>query len=359
MDCSILDYNLPDERIARFPAQKRDESKLLVYERASGKISHTVFREIADFLPVNFDFFRNNAAVLKARIFARKTTGAEVECLLLTPVDGDVWNCLLRPAKRLKNGATFGVDGAFSATVLEHLENGNCVVKFDLDKRFPNAVEMAEEIGVVPLPPYIRRDQHSPEYDKTFDNLRYETVYADSRKRVAAAAPTAGLHFTNELIDSLRRRGDRFFNLTLHVGIGTFQPLKTDIVEAHKMHAEVYEIPASTLRALGERKNPRLAVGTTSLRAMEDFCRKHGGGFNSEKSVIDSASLFVYPPQSIVSADAMITNFHLPRSTLMCLVSAFIAPNSLDGIGILKDIYKTAIEHEYNFYSYGDAMLIL
>ena len=214
--------------------------------------------------------------------------------------------------------------------------------------------------GHVPLPPYIERNQNSPDYDRDFDNARYETVYADSSKRVAAAAPTAGLHFTNELVRRLEERGNVFHNLTLHVGIGTFQPLKSDIVEQHKMHSEIYEIPADTLRAITGSKLGRLAVGTTSLRAMEDFCRK-----NSEKTLdisrgfADAASLFVYPPQKIISADAMITNFHLPRSTLMCLVAAFISPGEQDGIEILKHIYSIAVEKEYNFYSYGDAMLIL
>lgn len=362
MDVSVLDYKLPEERIARFPAQKRDDSKLLVFDRKSQKITHAIFRDLPDLLPENYDFFRNNAAVLKARIFAKKSTGANVECLLLTPSnDGDnIWNCMLRPAKRLKSGAHFGVANTFDAEVLRHLENGNCLVKFALAPRFKNPVDMAEEVGVVPLPPYIGRDQHAPDYDRTFDNTRYETVYADSAKRVAAAAPTAGLHFTPELIQNLETRGNRFHNLTLHVGIGTFQPLKSDIIERHTMHSELYEIPTPALRALAEHKRPRLAVGTTSLRAMEDFFRKLGDAqIDTTKPFVESASLFVYPPQKVISADAMITNFHLPRSSLMCLVSAFLTPNDTAGIALLKDLYKQAIAREYNFYSYGDAMLIL
>ncbi len=360
MDCSVLDYILPEERIARFPAQKRDESKLLVFDRKTQKITHSIFKELPSFLPTKFNFFRNDASVLKARIFAKKDTGANVECLLLTPVENNRWNCMLRPAKRLKNGAIFGVENVFSATVIEHLENGNCLVDFNIAPRFSNAVEMAEEIGVVPLPPYIRRNQNSPDYDRTFDNSRYETVYANSQKRVAAAAPTAGLHFTDELITNLKAQGHIFNNLTLHVGIGTFQPLKTDIIEHHTMHGELYEIPTSTLKALANESLPKLAVGTTSLRAIEDFSRKNvGKQIDTTKPVIDTASLFVYPPQRVISADAMITNFHLPRSTLMCLVSTFLTPESESGIELLKNIYREAIEKEYNFYSYGDAMLIL
>ncbi len=360
MDCSILDYTLPEERIARFPAQKRDESKLLVFDRKTQKISHTIFKNLPDFLPCKYKMFRNNAAVLKARIFAKKDTGANVECLLLTPQKDNIWTCMLRPAKRLKNGSIFFVENAFSAKVLEHLENGNCIVDFELSQGFSNVIEMAEAIGVVPLPPYIRRNQNSPDYDRTFDNNRYETVYADSSKRVAAAAPTAGLHFTDSLIETLKNKGHNFYNLTLHVGIGTFQPLKTDRIEDHQMHGELYEIPTETLKALTDKSLPSLAVGTTSLRAMEDFTRKHiKADFNHKAPYIDSANLFVYPPQKIHSADAMITNFHLPRSTLMCLVSTFLTPESADGIDILKHIYNEAIINKYNFYSYGDAMLIL
>ncbi|MBO5255262.1 MAG: tRNA preQ1(34) S-adenosylmethionine ribosyltransferase-isomerase QueA [Opitutales bacterium] len=360
MDSSVLDYILPEERIARFPAQKRDESKLLVFDRKTQKIIHSIFKELPSFLPNKFNIFRNDAAVLKARIFAKKDTGANVECLLLTPIENNKWNCMLRPAKRLKNGAIFGVENVFSATVLEHLENGNCIVDFNLAPRFNNAVEMAEEIGVVPLPPYIRRNQNSPDYDRNFDNNRYETVYANSQKRVAAAAPTAGLHFTDKLISTMKSYGHVFNNLTLHVGIGTFQPLKTDVIEEHSMHGELYEIPTSTLEALANTSLPKLAVGTTSLRAIEDFSRKNvGKKIDVTKPVIDTASLFVYPPQRVISADAMITNFHLPRSTLMCLVSTFLTPESNAGIELLKGIYSEAIEKEYNFYSYGDAMLIL
>ena len=250
------------------------------------------------------------------------------------------------------------MENSFRATVLEKLEDGRAVVKFDTADG-GSVVAMSEKIGVVPLPPYIARDQHSPDYDRGFDNRRYETVYADPSKRVAAAAPTAGLHFTPELIDTLKSRGNGFFDLTLHVGIGTFQPLKSEVVEDHKMHSEIYEIPARTLAAMADKSVPRLAVGTTSLRAMEDFVRKHPDGFPTDKPIADSAELFVYPPQRIHAADAMITNFHLPRSTLMCLVAVFLKPDSDGGTEKLKELYRLAIEREYNFYSYGDAMLIL
>ena len=359
MNTSELDYELPAERIARFPAERRDHSRLLVYDRASDSVEHAHFADLPKFLDRPVNFFRNNAAVLKGRIFAKKDSGGNVECLLLTPCgDPHVWTCMLKPAKRLKIGASFGVENSFRATVLEKFEDGRAVVKFDTADG-GSVVAMSEKIGVVPLPPYIARDQHSPDYDRGFDNRRYETVYADPSKRVAAAAPTAGLHFTPELIDTLKSRGNGFFDLTLHVGIGTFQPLKSEVVEDHKMHSEIYEIPARTLAAMADKSVPRLAVGTTSLRAMEDFVRKHPDGFPTDKPIADSAELFVYPPQRIHAADAMITNFHLPRSTLMCLVAVFLKPDSDGGTEKLKELYRLAIEREYNFYSYGDAMLLL
>ena len=359
MDSSQLDYDLPLERIARFPAEKRDCSKLLVYDRQTDTIEHAHFSDLPNYIKTPHNFFRNNASVLKGRIFAKKQTGGNVECLLLTPVDADgKWTCMLKPAKRLQIGSTFGVDGEFEATVLEKFEDGRAVVKFSISNG-GNVISMSEKIGVVPLPPYIARDQKSPDYNRDFDNQRYETVYANPSKKVASAAPTAGLHFTPELIDTLKNTGHKFFDLTLHVGIGTFQPLKSDKIEDHTMHSELYEIPTPTLKAMADKSIPRIAVGTTSLRAMEDFTRKNLDGFSSDNPIIDSANLFVYPPQKIHSADAMITNFHLPRSTLMCLVAVFLKPNSLDGIEKLKEIYQVAIENKYNFYSYGDAMLIL
>ncbi len=358
MDASVLDYDLPEERIARYPAPRRDESRLLVFDRKTRNISHSVFKELAAFLPPRCNIFRNDAAVLKGRIFAKKTSGAKVECLLLSPAgDGCVWNCMLRPGKRLPAGAEFEIPGVFRAKVLGKNSDGSALVSFKLEK-FGSVTEMSEAFGVVPLPPYIARRQDSPSYDKTFDNIRYETVYADPRKRAAAAAPTAGLHFTKRLEESLVRAGHDFRALTLNIGMGTFQPIKTDKIQGHRMHSENYFIPADTLKAMADTSRPRVAVGTTSLRAMEDYCRKHPE-IDFSADAHDAASLFVYPPQRIVSADIAITNFHLPRSTLMCLIAAFLTPDSEEGIDLLKSIYAEAVSLKYNFYSYGDAMLIL
>ncbi len=246
----------------------------------------------------------------------------------------------------------------FEAKVLEKFEDGQAIVEFTKNK-FDNVIELCENIGAVPLPPYIARDQRSPNYDRKFDNERYETVYANPSKRVAAAAPTAGLHFTPELCARLEKSGNTFNEITLHVGLGTFQPIKSDKVEEHKMHSEIYEIPESTLRILKNRSEFKtLMVGTTSLRASEDFCRKNPE-IDLSKPYFGDASLFVYPPQKVISANALITNFHLPRSTLMCLVGAFLSPEKEDGVEKLKEIYKIAIEKEYRFFSYCDAMLIL
>lgn len=357
MDTNSLDYNLPKERIAQFPCQRRDQSKLLVFNRKTGEISHHKFADLADILPNKFHFIRNNAAVLKARIFAKRPSGGDVECLLLTPVEDTKWRAMLRPGKRLPIGATFGIKDVFEAKVLEKFEDGQAIVDFTFNK-FKNVIELSENIGAVPLPPYINRDQKSPNYDKKTDNERYETVYADSNKRVAAAAPTAGLHFTPELNSKLQAQGHVFHDLTLHVGLGTFQPIKSDKIEEHKMHSELYEIAPETLAALLDDSKKILCVGTTSLRASEDFMRKNPQ-IDLTKPYVSSVSLFVYPPQKIISADALITNFHLPRSTLMCLVGAFISPEKNDGVEILKSIYAQAIELNYRFFSYGDAMLIL
>ena len=360
MDSSELDYDLPGERIARFPSRRRDACRLLVYSRKTAETSHAKFADLPDILERPHNIFRNTASVLKARIFARKPTGGGVECLLLSPIDGGrEWLCMLKPGRRLPAGSRFGIDGVFTAEVLSKDAEGNAAVRFDICGN-EGVVEMSERVGVVPLPPYIARNQKSPGYDRNFDNEYYETVYADPSKRVAAAAPTAGLHFTPELDARLRARGHAFHPLTLRVGIGTFRPMKTEKVEDFQIHSEAYEIPAATLAAMGDAYRPKLAVGTTSLRAMEDYWRKNGApGKDARAAAADSAKIFVHPPQRILSADALVTNFHLPRSSLMCLVAAFLSPGNADGIEMLKGLYRLAIDRKYNFYSYGDAMLIL
>lgn len=360
MEAAQFDYHLPKEYIAQVPADRRDRSRLLLVNRSTGQVADHFFRELPDLLPRQATCFRNTVAVLKARIYAEREGGGEVECLLLHPAGDPAsleWWCLLKPGKRLPLRAVFRKPECFSAEVLEKTGDGMVRVRFDL-ARHDSVADMAEEAGEMPLPPYISREREDDRKD--LDAERYQTIYADAAQRHAAAAPTAGLHFTPEVIDRMTESGNRFEDLVLHVGLGTFKPIQTEQIEAHTMHREYYEIPPQTRAALTARDNRlKLAVGTTSLRAMEDFFR------NSRKARTPAteafaryADLFVYPPD-VFTTDALLTNFHLPRSTLLCLVSAFLTPGSTDGIAWLKQIYNAALKRNYRFYSYGDAMLIL
>ena len=357
MDTSLFDYELPQEQIAQAPAQKRDESRLLVVDRKTGQIHHTIFREIGEWLPSKSRLFRNVAAVLRARILAKLPTGRKVECLLLHPGETpEQWWCLLKPGRKLPPGRTFGLEGHFEAEVLEKSGDGQCLVGFKCAEGM-SVEDLSEEIGQLPLPPYIARNDGTnlPE-----DKERYQTVYADANQRVAAAAPTAGLHFTEELISQLETKGFEFHDLLLRVGLGTFRPIQAEQLEDHPMHSESYTIGKGALDSLVEGKSggTRVAIGTTSVRTIEDTLRKDRANpvstpFTSE------ANLFLYPPAEFLGVDALVTNFHLPRSTLLCLVSAFLAPGQTSGIQWLKEIYAEALEKGYRFYSYGDAMLIL
>jgi len=350
----LFDYPLPERLIAQTPAQQRDASRLLVVHRAERRLEHCQFREISRFLRAGDTLFRNNAAVIPARLHARRPTGGAVECLLLRPAaPAGEWWCLLRPGRKLPAGETFGLPGLFTATVREKSTEGTFRVSFDCTAG--DILAVANRIGEMPLPPYIAaRDNESA---KGVDRDRYQTVYADRAQQVAAAAPTAGLHFTQELLDGLARDGVRFADVTLHVGLGTFRPIATEHIEDHAIHREVYEVPAATQELLFRPPGRRVAVGTTSLRTLEDFLRKHAAPTGAAH--LDEAGLFIYPPAPISAADALVTNFHQPRSTLLCLVAAFLTPGETEGIEWLKAIYAEAIAREYRFFSYGDAMLIL
>lgn len=360
VEAAQFDYHLPKESIAQIPAERRDQSRLLLVNRSTGQVADHLFRELPDLFPQPTTCFRNTVSVLKARIYAERSGGGTVECLLLNPADQSPatrWWCLLRPGKRLPEGATFAKDDAFAATVVEKNAEGMALVEFSL-RRHASVAGLADEFGEMPLPPYIKRDENDPR--KKDDNERYQTIYADPEKPFAAAAPTAGLHFTPNVLERMRTSGVQFEDLSLHVGLGTFKPIQTELVESHVMHEEYYEIPERTRSALQEKNGRlKLAVGTTSLRAMEDFYRF------SRKNVIPTsgafgrnADIFIYPPD-VFTTDALLTNFHLPRSTLLCLVSAFLTPGSTDGISWLKQLYNAALKRGYRFYSYGDAMLIL
>ena len=361
MDTGLFDYELPQEHIAQAPAVRRDASRLLVVNRESRKLAHQVFRDLPDLLPAGSQLFRNTAAVLKARIHAQLHTGGKVECLLLHPGEAtETWWCLLKPGRKLQPGRMFSLDGIFSAEVLEKKEDGQCLVRFEC-KGGHSVQDLAHDVGRLPLPPYIARNDNATQDAE--DMKRYQTVYADPEQKVAAAAPTAGLHFTEELLNCLEVRGFVFHDLLLRIGLGTFKPIQVERLEEHPMHSEAYQIPAETLVALqNSQAGPRVAVGTTSVRTIEDALRKiqqadcresHNSHYKGE------ASLFLYPPDSFLGVDALITNFHLPRSTLLCLVSAFLTPGSTDGIDWIKKIYAEAVREGYRFYSYGDAMLIL
>lgn len=362
MNISLFDYHLPAELIAQEPSAQRDASRLMVVDRSTRKITHARFSEIGHYLPENPRFFRNNAAVLKARLFGQRPTGGKVECLLLQPAeDAQTWWCLLKPGKKTLNAGRFSLPGEYQAEVLEAGSNGNYRVRFQ-PERDESITDLTERLGILPLPPYIERADDDPRRDK--DNERYQTVYADFEKRIAVAAPTAGLHFTPELIAELEAAGAAFHDLTLQIGIGTFHPIQVENIQDHNIHHEWYEIP---VEAFAQLQNPeagaRIAVGTTSVRSIEDAMRRVTRApeccQTPSGSVQAEADIYIYPPAEFAGVDAMITNFHLPKSTLLCLVSAFLTPGQEDGIAWLKELYAEAIDHKYRFYSYGDAMLIL
>ncbi len=359
---ALFDYALPERLIAQTPAARRDQSRLLVVDRQSRRIAHRSFADLPGFLRAGDLLVRNNAAVLPARLLARRATGGRVECFLLRPATSaapaaemtDEWWCLLRPARKLPVGATFAREGAFSATVRAHEADGLARVAFSTQGG-ESIVAVANRLGEVPLPPYIHR-RHTSE-ERRRDLERYQTVYADRAHQVAVAAPTAGLHFTPELLARLAAEGVGFADLTLHVGLGTFRPISTENVEEHVIHRETYEISAATRRSLTNPAGRRIAVGTTSVRTIEDCFRQGGAGAGAD--LVAEAGLFIYPPFDFRAVDALITNFHQPRSTLLCLVAAFLAPGSTEGIAWIKEIYAEAVAREYRFFSYGDAMLIL
>ncbi len=359
---ALFDYDLPPRLIAQVPAARRDQSRLLVVDRARHTVAHRNFADLPEFLRAGDTLFRNNAAVLPARLHAVRPTGGQVECLLLRPADGgQVWRCLVKPGKKLPPGATFRhPTGAFTGEIVAKEADGSALVRFTTagDKTI---TAVANELGSVPLPPYIVREDES---QRASDLERYQTVYADRGHQVAVAAPTAGLHFTPELFERLGRQGVRTADVTLHVGLGTFKPIATENIEAHQIHHELYEMPVATQQALfPPLPGRRVAVGTTTVRTVEDFLSAHqvptALSLSKGLPYLSEAALFIYPPRTFRGVDALITNFHQPRSTLLCLTAAFLAPGSTDGIAWLREIYAEAIAREYRFFSYGDAMLIL
>lgn len=352
----LFDYPLPDELIAQVPAPRRDASRLLVVERASRSWRHLHFGDLPDLLRRGDRLFRNNVSVLPARLAAVRPSGGRVECFLLERREApDLWRCLVRPARRLPPGSRFRHPaGEFEGEIAAAEPGGVALVRFRTGSGEP-IDQVARRCGGVPLPPYISRPDESRRAE---DLERYQTVYADPARPAAVAAPTAGLHFTTELLDRLAVAGVEAHEITLHVGLGTFRPISTDRVEDHPIHREVYEISEATQRALFDpAATRRIAVGTTTVRAVEDFLGSAAGPLG--RPHVAEASVYIYPPRRFRGVDALITNFHQPRSTLLCLVAAFLAPGSTDGIALLQEIYADAVALRYRFLSYGDAMLIL
>ncbi|HEY8932205.1 MAG TPA: tRNA preQ1(34) S-adenosylmethionine ribosyltransferase-isomerase QueA [Rariglobus sp.] len=357
----LFDYTLPPHLVAQTPAARRDASRLMVVNRANRTIAHHTFTDLPRFLRAGDTLFRNNAAVLPARLHAKRPTGGVIECLLLRPdtTHGDnVWWCLVRPGKKLPVAATFAHGDDFSGVILAKDPEGAALIRFTTPAG-QTIVDVANRLGDVPLPPYIERAD--PTAERPRDIERYQTVYADRGRQVAVAAPTAGLHFTPELLATLAAQGVGAAEVTLHVGLGTFKPIDAATVEDHAIHRELYELPVATQRALFPATRAttgrRIAVGTTTVRSVEDFLSKHTAPLDHPHFA--EAGIFIYPPRTFAGVDALITNFHQPRSTLLCLVSSFLTPGSTDGIAWLKEIYAEAIAREYRFFSYGDAMLIL
>ncbi|MBL3641117.1 tRNA preQ1(34) S-adenosylmethionine ribosyltransferase-isomerase QueA [[Brevibacterium] frigoritolerans] len=341
MKLDMFDFHLPEELIAQVPLEDREASRLMVLDKETGKLQHDVFSHITEYIKPGDCLVLNDTKVLPARLYGSKEgTGAKIEVLLLKQEHDDVWETLVKPAKRIKEGSTivFG-DGKLSAVCTGVLEHGGRILEFKYDGIF---YEILEKLGEMPLPPYIK--------EQLDDQDRYQTVYA--RERGSAAAPTAGLHFTEELLEKLKGMGVHIAFITLHVGLGTFRPVSVDDIDSHEMHSEFYQMTEGTARLLNDVKEKGgkiITVGTTSTRTLETIASRNDGVFKEENGW---TSIFIYPGYEFKGIDAMITNFHLPKSTLIMLISA------LAGREHVLHAYETAVEEKYRFFSFGDAMLI-
>ena len=341
MNTADFDFDLPEELIAQTPLEKRDASRLLVVDKETGAFSDQHFDQIIDQLQPGDALVMNNTRVLPARLYGIKPeTGGHVELLLLKNTQGDDWEVLAKPAKRLRVDAqiSFG-DGRLTATVVEELDHGGRIVRFGYEGIF---LEVLESLGEMPLPPYI--------HEKLADRERYQTVYA--KENGSAAAPTAGLHFTEELLEQIAAKGVKLVYLTLHVGLGTFRPVSVDSLDDHEMHSEFYSLSeeaAQTLRQVKANGGRVIAVGTTSIRTLETIGSKFQGQIQADSGW---TNIFIKPGYNWKIVDAFSTNFHLPKSTLVMLVSAFA------GRSLTLEAYEHAIAERYRFFSFGDAMFI-
>ena len=339
MKTSDFTYDLPEELIAQTPSERRDASRLLVLDKNTGAMEHRHFYDLPDYLRPGDCLVLNDSRVIPARLFGVRPTGGAVEVVLLKELGDDRWECLSRPGKKMRPGTEvrFG-DGELTGVVEEVTEGGNRIIRFRYEGIF---LELLDRLGNMPLPPYIKTQLTDPE--------RYQTVYA--REPGSAAAPTAGLHFTPELLDRIRAMGVDVRFVTLHVGLGTFRPVKSENVEEHEMHSEYCTVPEDTAEAIRRTRAAGgriIAVGTTSCRTLESFAETDGK--------IEAGSrwtnIFIYPGYTFKCVDALVTNFHLPGSTLVMLVSALAGRESI------LNAYKTAVEERYRFFSFGDAMFI-
>lgn len=339
MKVSEFNYNLPEELIAQVPLEKRDSSRLMILNREKQTIFHKEFKDIIDYLEPGDCLVRNNTKVIPARIYGKKETGANVEFLLLNNIEGDIWESIVRPGNKLHIGTKviFG-EGILKAEILEIMPGGTRKVRFYYEGIFN---EILDKVGLMPLPPYI--------HEELKDKDRYQTVYA--KYNGSAAAPTAGLHFTPELLQKIEEKGIKIANVTLHVGIGTFRPVKEDEVEKHDMHSEHYYIKQEDVNIINKAKEQGkriISVGTTSCRVLETVADRNG----FLKETEGDTQIFIYPGYKFKCIDGLITNFHLPQSTLLMLVSA------LAGKDFVMGAYEKAVKEKYRFFSFGDAMFI-
>jgi S-adenosylmethionine:tRNA ribosyltransferase-isomerase len=347
MNISLFDFDLPRELIAQFPARRRSGSRLLVLERKTGQVQHRKFPELLEFLNPGDGLVVNNTKVFKARLFAHRKSGGNIEIFLVRRVSpsptGDQWEALVSPSRRLREGEEICFDDRQHVTLVRHLDNGRWIIDFGSQLAREKIIA---KFGHVPLPPYISRE------DGSIDSERYQTVFASPHHRGAVAAPTAGLHFTEELLAQIRSAGVKIIEVTLHVGPGTFKPIKVDDIDKHLVDPEYAEISAEAATSVNEvkrRGGKIVAVGTTSVRTLEAAPRQ-GGRILPFTGPVD---LYIKPGYRFHVVDRMVTNFHLPKSSLLVLVSA------LAGREAILEAYREAIEKRYRFYSYGDAMLIL
>lgn len=344
MDVSDFDYHLPEECIAQTPTKQRADSRLLVMDRFTGERTHSYFHQLLTFLKPADVLVLNDSRVRPARLYGRKKeTGAKIELLILKPLGEDIWETLVKPAKRIKPGTIieFGEEKATAIALEKSNVDGGWIVQFQFQRG--EIEQLFEELGTMPLPPYIHQRLDDPE--------RYQTVY--SKNIGSAAAPTAGLHFTRDLLSNLKNGGIEIAYLTLHVGLGTFRPVQTDRVENHQMHAEYFELTKSEADKINQAKENGgrvIAVGTTSARTLETIAEQRNGKIKATKGWSD---LFIYPGFSFQVIDGLLTNFHLPKSTLLMLVSAFSTRQHI------LTAYQEGIQRGYRFFSFGDAMLII